>query len=397
MNMAVSEKMKSFSQKSSWIRKMFEEGARLKAQYGQDKVYDFSLGNPDVPPPSQFRELLLETAQDTTPGQHSYMPNGGLPWVRQAVAARMSAEQGISVEHGDLLMTCGAAGALNVTMKALLNPGDEVILLAPYFVEYSFYVDNHGGIGKVVQTDSEFNLDLDAIGEAISDRTRAVIINSPNNPTGQIYSAEAIIALGTLLEEAGNSFGTSIYLISDEPYRKIVFDGHEVPPIFQHVRNSIVLSSFSKDLSLPGERIGYLALHPEADDKKAVVDAMTLATRILGFVNAPAFMQRVIAGLQDASVDDAIYRRRRDTICSILADAGYEFVPPKGAFYVFPRAPIADDVLFCSLLQEEKILAVPGRGFGAPGYIRLAFCMENEVIARAAGGFKTAFAKAMEM
>ena len=395
--MAVSEKMKNFSQKSSWIRKMFEEGARLKAQYGQDKVFDFSLGNPDVPPPSQFRELLLETAQDTTPGQHSYMPNGGLPWVRQAVAARMSAEQGITVEHGDMLMTCGAAGALNVTMKAILNPGDEVILLAPYFVEYSFYVDNHGGVGKVVQTDSDFNLDLDAISEAISDRTRAIIINSPNNPTGQIYSAEAIIALGNLLEEAGNSYGTSIYLISDEPYRKIVFDDHQVPPIFQHVRNSIVLSSFSKDLSLPGERIGYLALHPEADDKKAVIDAMTLATRILGFVNAPAFMQRVIAGLQDVSIDDSIYRRRRDTLCSILTDAGYEFIPPKGAFYVFPRAPIDDDVLFCSLLQDEKILAVPGRGFGAPGYIRLAFCMENEMIARAAGGFQAAFAKAMEI
>ncbi len=393
--MAVSEKMKNFSQKSSWIRKMFEEGARLKAQYGQDKVFDFSLGNPDVPPPSQFRELLIETAQDTTPGQHAYMPNGGLPWVRQAVAARMSAEQGITVDHGDMLMTCGAAGALNVTMKAILNPGDEVILLAPYFVEYSFYVDNHGGVGKVVQTDSEFNLDLDAISEAISDKTRAVIINSPNNPTGQIYPAQAIIALGNLLEEAGNSFGTSIYLISDEPYRKIVFDDHLVPPIFQHVRNSIVISSFSKDLSLPGERIGYLALHPEADDKKAVIDAMTLATRILGFVNAPAFMQRVIAGLQDASIDDSIYRRRRDTICSILAAAGYEFVPPKGAFYVFPKAPIDDDVLFCSLLQEEKILAVPGRGFGAPGYIRLAFCMDDELIARSAEGFKAAFDKAL--
>lgn len=396
MSMAVSEKMKNFSEKSSWIRKMFEEGARLKAKYGQDKVFDFSLGNPDVPPPPQFREILIETARDTTPGQHAYMPNGGLPWVRQAIAARMSAEQGITVDHGDMLMTCGAAGALNVTMKAILNPGDEVILLAPYFVEYSFYVDNHGGVGKVVQTDSQFNLDLGAIEEAISDKTRAVIINSPNNPTGQIYSKESIIALGRLLEEAGNRFGTSIYLISDEPYRKIVYDNYQVPPIFQHVRNSMVLSSFSKDLSLPGERIGYLALHPEADDKAAIIDAMTLATRILGFVNAPAFMQRVVAELQDVSIDGSIYRRRRDTFCSLLSAAGFEYTPPKGAFYVFPKAPIDDDALFCSFLQEERILAVPGRGFGAPGYIRLAFCVDDDVIARSADGFKAAFDRALQ-
>jgi len=387
--------MKNFSEKSSWIRKMFEEGSRLKAEFGNDQVFDFSLGNPDVPPPPQFREILREIALDETPGQHSYMPNGGLPWVREAIAARMSAEQGVTIHHGEMLMACGAAGALNVTMKALLNPGEEVLMLAPYFVEYSFYVDNHGGIGKVVQTDSEFDLDLRAIEEAISDKTRAIIVNSPNNPTGQIYSAESIEALGKLLEAAGNRYGSTIYLVSDEPYRKITFDDVVVPPIFQHVRNSIVLSSFSKDLSLPGERIGYLAVHPEADDKAALLDAMTLATRILGYVNAPALIQRVVAELQDVSVDSSIYRRRRDLFCKILQEAGYEFIRPKGAFYIFPKTPIEDDALFCSFLQEEKILAVPGRGFGAPGFMRLAFCTDEDVIRRSADGFKSARDKAL--
>jgi len=392
--MAVSEKMKNFSEKSSWIRKMFEEGARLKAEYGADKVFDFSLGNPDVPPPPRFRTLLAEAAAEDTPGQHSYMPNGGLPWVREAIAARMSAEQGVTVNSGDMLMSCGAAGAINVVMKALLNPGEEVILLAPYFVEYSFYVDNHGGVGKVVNTDEEFNIDLGAIDKALSPKTKALIINSPNNPTGQLYPAETIAALGRLLEEASQRFGTTIYLISDEPYRKIIFDDFEVPSIFAHVRNSIVLSSFSKDLSLPGERIGYLAVHPEADDKTALLDAMTLATRILGFVNAPALIQRVIAGLQEATVDNSIYARRRELFCSVLEQAGYEFIKPKGAFYLFPKAPIDDDAAFCSILQQQKILAVPGRGFGTPGYFRLAFCTDESYIARSAEGFASAMKEA---
>jgi len=393
--MAISEKMKNFSEKSSWIRKMFEEGARLKAEFGNDQVFDFSLGNPDVPPPPKFHEVMIETASEELPGQHAYMPNGGLPWVREAVAARMSAEQGVTVDPGDMLMSCGAAGAINVMLKALLNPGEEVILLAPYFVEYSFYVDNHGGVGKVIKTDKEFNLDLSAIKEALIEKTKAVIINSPNNPTGQLYSAESIDALGQLLEEAGQRFHTTIYLISDEPYRKIIFDDHEVPSIFQYVRNSIVLSSFSKDLSLPGERIGYLAVHPDADDKKALLDAMTLATRILGFVNAPAFIQRIVAQLQDATVDNSIYAKRRELFCNILEDACYDFVKPKGAFYLFPKTPIEDDVHFCSLLQKQKILAVPGRGFGAPGYFRLAFCVDENYIIRSADGFVAAYQEAV--
>jgi aspartate aminotransferase len=392
--MAVSEKMKNFSEKSSWIRKMFEEGARLKAEYGNDQVFDFSLGNPDVPPPPEFRKILMAAAAETRPGQHAYMPNGGLPWVREAIAARMSAEQNIEVNPGDMLMSCGAAGAINVVMKALLNPGEEVILLAPYFVEYNFYVDNHGGVGKVVKTDEQFNIDLAAIEEVLSEKTKALLINSPNNPTGQLYSADSIAALGDLLDSASQRFETTIYLISDEPYRKIIYDDHEVPSIFEFVRNSIVLSSFSKDLSLPGERIGYLAVHPEADDKAALLDAMTLATRILGFVNAPALIQRVVAELQDAVVDNSIYAGRRELFCTILEEAGYDFIRPKGAFYLFPKSPIDDDVAFCSILQQQKILAVPGRGFGAPGYFRLAFCIDEDYIGRSAAGFRAALAEA---
>jgi aspartate aminotransferase len=386
--------MINFSEKSSWIRKMFEEGARLKAEYGSDQVFDFSLGNPDVPPPPEFRRILMKVAAETGPGQHAYMPNGGLPWVREAIAARMSVEQKIKVNPADMLMSCGAAGAINVAMKALLNPGDEVVLLAPYFVEYNFYVDNHGGVARVVKTDDQFNMDLGAIEEVLNEKTKAVIINSPNNPTGQLYSADAIAALGALLDRASQKFATTIYLISDEPYRKIIFDDHEVPSIFEHARNSIVLSSFSKDLSLPGERIGYLSVHPEADDKAALLDAMTLATRILGFVNAPALIQRVVAELQEAVVDNSIYARRRELFCSILEEAGYEFIKPKGAFYLFPKTPVDDDVAFCSVLQKQKILAVPGRGFGAPGYFRLAFCIDEDYIARSAAGFRAAYAEA---
>ncbi|MBN4046034.1 pyridoxal phosphate-dependent aminotransferase, partial [bacterium AH-315-P11] len=355
----------------------------------------FSLGNPDVPPPPEYNKIIQEIVKDETPGVHAYMPNGGYPWVREALAGKMSKEQGVDVFHGDMLMTCGAAGALNIAMKALLNPGEEVILLAPYFVEYNFYVDNHGGVSKVVQTDAEFNLDMAAIEAAITNKTKAIIINSPNNPTGQIYSQESLNELGALLDKKGAELKTTIFLLADEPYRKIIFDNNVVGSVLQSTRNSLVLSSYSKDLSLPGERIGYLAVHPDITDKGALLDAMTLANRILGFVNAPALMQRVVAELQDVSVDNSIYEKRRGTFCKILQDAGFDFIPPKGAFYVFPKSPIEDDVEFCAILQEEKILAVPGRGFGAPGFIRLAFCVDDSVIAGSANAFKRAMAKAI--
>ena len=390
--MAVSQKMTSFAQSSSWIRKMFEEGARLKAEFGAENVFDFSLGNPDLPPPPQFQKTLASLAANEAPGVHAYMPNPGYPFVRDAVAAQLSIEQGITLSRDEMLMTCGAAGGLNVVLKALLDPEDEVIILAPFFVEYKFYVDNHGGVSKVVPTDSEFNLDLDAIASAINEKTKAILINSPNNPTGQIYSAESLAELGKVLGAASEKYNSAIYLIADEPYRKIVFDDHEVPSIMLAYKNSIVVSSYSKDLSLPGERIGYIAVHPEIAEKNALLEALTLGNRILGFVNAPALMQRVVAELQGATVDNSIYMRRRETFCSILSAAGYQFIPPKGAFYIFPKSPLDDDVEFVRILQEQKILGVPGRGFGAPGYFRLAFCVEDAVIERSAEPFRKAMA-----
>jgi aspartate aminotransferase len=375
---------------------MFEEGAGMKAEYGAENVFDFSLGNPDVPPPAMFSKVLKELADNDKPGAHAYMPNGGYPYVRESLAHRLSEEQGAHIDQGDVLMTCGAAGAINVMFKALLDPGDEVILFSPFFVEYKFYVDNHGGVSKVVPTDDEFNLDFAAIEEAINEKTKVVLINSPNNPTGQIYSRESIMRLGQLLDSTADRFCKTIYLVSDEPYRKIAYNGHEVPSIMAATRNSIIISSYSKDLSLPGERIGYLAVHPEITNKNILLDAMTLATRILGFVNAPALMQRVVEQLQDVSVDTSIYERRREKFCAILDEAGFEYVKPKGAFYFFPQSPI-DDVEFCTILQKYKILAVPGRGFGAPGFFRLAFCVDDEVIERSANAFKAAMAEAREL
>lgn len=388
--MAISQKMLAFAERSSWIRKMFEEGAKLKAQYGADQVCDFSLGNPDLPPPAQYQEAVRKVTAAEGPGVHGYMANNGYGFVREAVAKQLSLEQGLTLGQDEILMTVGAAGAINVVMKALLDPGDEVIILAPFFVEYNFYIDNHGGVTKIVHTAQDFSLDLAAIEAAITPKTKAIIINSPNNPTGQIYSATELAGLGAILAKAGQT----IYLISDEPYRKIVYDGHTVPGIFAACPNSLVVSSYSKDLSLPGERIGYIAVHPQVEGKAQLLGAMTLANRILGFVNAPALMQRVVAELQGVTVDCGVYARRRELFCKVLHEAGYKFIPPKGAFYMFPKSPLADDAQFVGLLAEEKILGVPGRGFGMPGYFRLAFCVEDAVIERSAEGFKKALAKA---
>nr|WP_320009837.1 pyridoxal phosphate-dependent aminotransferase [uncultured Desulfobulbus sp.] len=389
----VAKKMQTFAKNSSWIRKMFEEGARMKAEFGAENVFDFSIGNPDVPPPAKFYTVLRELAQDEQPGIHGYMPNAGYPKTREALAKRLGGEQGVTFDINDILMTCGAAGGLNVIFKALLNPGDEVMILAPYFVEYNFYIDNHGGVPKVVNTDENFNLDLGAIEAGLSEKTKVVLINNPNNPTGQVYPAEALQALGKLLDQAGEKFGTSIYMVSDEPYRNIVFDDTVVPPLMNTTKNAIIASSYSKELSLPGERIGYLAVHPEMPEKNEVLGALTLANRILGFVNAPALMQRAVAQLQDVSADNAIYARRLEVFCKVLDEAGMSYVRPKGAFYLFPKTPI-DDVEFCKILADNKILAVPGRGFGMAGYIRLAFCVDEKVIAASAEAFKKAMAQA---
>lgn len=391
--MPVSNKMKTSAENSSWIRKMFEEGARMKAKFGADNVYDLSIGNPDAPPPPEFDKILQEVAQDNTPHIHGYTPNEGFLWVRDAIAKKISVEQEMAVNGDDMIMTYGAAGGLNIALKAILNPGDEVMVLAPYFVDYLHYIDNHDGKGIIVEMDKDFNIDLDTIEAALTNKTRAIIINSPNNPSGQIYSEESLAALGALLEKASEKYNQAIFIVADEPYRKIVFDNYKVPSIFKAYRNSMVVTSYSKDLSLPGERIGHLTVHPDIDEKEILLQVLVLANRILGFKNAPALMQRVVGAFPDGSIDNDIYVKRRESICSVLQEAGYEFTKPKGSFYIFPKSPIADEVKFVSMLQDERILTVPGRGFGTPGYFRIAFCTSNEVIKKSLEGFK----RAMEM
>jgi aspartate aminotransferase len=375
---------------------MFEEGARLKALHGPENVYDFSLGNPDLEPPEEFHQVLGSIIAELPPGAHSYMPNAGYEKTRAAIADFESREQGVRVSSEHVVMTCGAAGALNCILKALLDPGDEVIVSAPYFVEYGFYADNHGGQIRVVPSREDFTLDLAAIERTISSKTKVILINSPNNPSGQVYDRNSLEQLGDLLATSSKNIGKTLYLVSDEPYRKIVYDGFEVPSIFQAYANSIVATSYSKDISLPGERLGYLAVHPEADEVKDLLAGFILANRILGFVNAPALMQRVVTHLQGGCVDVGLYQARRDLFYQGLVDAGYELIKPRGAFYLFPKSPIADDVHFVRLLQEESILVVPGSGFGSPGYFRIAYCVGEKTIENAMPGFARAREKALE-
>ncbi|MCG6892605.1 MAG: pyridoxal phosphate-dependent aminotransferase [Desulfobacteraceae bacterium] len=391
--MTIAKKIESMMNRQSWIRKMFEEGARLKAEHGADNVFDFSLGNPNVPPPDKFSEVLRDTVSACGLGDHCYMPNTGYPMVCKSVAEYLTTEQQVQVSDRDIIMTCGASGALNVILKTLLDPGDEVITPTPYFVEYNAYVDNHQGVLKTVPAHPDFTLNLGAIADAVGEKTKAVLINSPNNPTGQIYSEESICALGELLEEKGAAMGRTLYLLSDEPYRKIVYDGAEVPSIFANTVNSVIATSYSKDISIPGERIGFLAVNPRTVHRQALLNGAALCNRILGYVNAPALMQRVVACMQGMSVDIGEYARKRDLLCDGLAGCGYDFVKPPGTFYLFPRTPIADDVEFVRVLQEEMILVVPGSGFGGPGHFRIAFCVEDSVIENAMPGFQRAMDK----
>jgi aspartate aminotransferase len=391
--MSIAKHIESIITKSSWIRKMFEEGARLKAEHGAKNVFDFSLGNPNVQPPEKFRKVLADTVNSLGYGDHAYMSNTGYPHVRKAVANYLSGEQGAPVTENEVIMTCGAAGALNIILKTILDPGDEVITPAPCFVEYGFYAGNHGGVLKTAPTNKDFSLDLNALSSAITEKTKAVLINSPNNPTGQIYSKESLIELGKLLTEKSKKYGKTIYLLSDEPYRKIIYDNGKMPGIFTCYRETIIATSYSKDISIPGERIGFAAVNPAATYKDALLGGMALANRILGFVNAPALMQRVVASMQGESVDVSEYARKRELLCSGLAECGYKFVKPPGAFYLFPETPIEDDVKFVMALQEELILVVPGSGFMGPGHFRIAFCVDDETIINAMPGFKKVFKK----
>jgi aspartate aminotransferase len=391
--MTISKKIEGMITKSSWIRKMFEEGARLKAAHGAENVFDFSLGNPNLPPPEKFHEVLRDTVDSCGLGDHCYMPNVGYPQVCKSVADYLTQEQQVPVTEKEVIMTCGAAGALNVILKAILDPGDEVITPAPYFVEYGFYVDNHGGVLKTVPTLPDFALDIEAVAAAVNPRTKAVLINSPNNPTGQVYSEESLEQLAGLLTERSRSLNRTIYLLSDEPYRKIVYNGVEVPSIFAVYPESVIASSYSKDLSIPGERLGYLAVNPRAAHRQALMAAASLTNRILGFVNAPALMQRVVSCMQGMSVDVGLYKRKRDLLCEGLAEAGYRFAVPSGAFYLFPESPDPDDVTFVRALLEELILVVPGSGFGGPGHFRIAYCVNDETILNAMPGFRRAIEK----
>ena len=391
--MTVAKKISQIMDQSSWIRKMFEEGARLKAEHGADKVFDFSLGNPNLPPPEKFNEILRDTVDSCGLGDHCYMPQAGYPQVCVSIAEYLEGEQEVSISCDEIIMTCGAAGALNVIFKALLDPGDEVLTPTPCFVEYRFYADNHGGILKMVGTRPDFTLDLDAIAAAITEKTKIMLINSPNNPTGQIYNKESLDALGALLTRKSREYGHTIYLVSDEPYRKIVFGDATVPSIFRCYNESIIATSYSKDISIPGERIGFAAVNPAATHKQTLMAGMSLTNRILGFVNAPALMQRVVACMQGMSVDIGEYKRKRDLFCEGLADAGYDFTTPSGAFYLFPRTPIDDDVAFVRALQEELILVVPGSGFAGPGHFRIAFCVDDDTIINSLPGFKRVMQK----
>ena len=386
--MPASKKIQGFIEKSSWIRKMFEEGNLRKAKFGTENVFDFSLGNPNLQPPKKFQQILREMANETKQGQHAYMPNAGYVETRNAVATYLNKSNRQPLTPDDIVMTVGAGGALNVVLKTILNPGEEVIIPGPYFVEYNFYLDNHQGVPVVVSTRPDFSIDLQAIEKAITKKTRAVLINSPNNPTGKVYAGEDLGELGKLLVDYSRKFGQPIYLISDEPYRKIIYDGTPVPSIFDAYNESFVVTSFSKDLSLPGERIGYAAVNPDISDKDMITAGMVLCNRILGYVNAPALMQRAISVLLEYSVDISLYQKKRDMLCEGLASCGYEFIKPCGAFYLFPRAPIEDDVAFVSALQEENILTVPGSGFGGPGHIRIAYCVDDRTIENALPGFE---------
>jgi aspartate aminotransferase len=387
--MAISKKIDEFMQQGSWIRKMFEEGIRLRKLYGDDSVFDLTLGNPVMEPPKEFKEKLLEEVKRSEPGMHRYMPNAGYEWVRDAVAKYYQEETGLDFGVKHIIMTVGAAGALNVVLKTILEPGDEVIILSPYFVEYVFYVDNHNGIPKVVPTNEDFSINITRIEEAISPRTKAVLINSPNNPTGVLYGEYSLRALAQALLDINKKYRKSIYLINDEPYRKIVFDGKKAPWIFKLYDNSIVVTSHSKDLAVPGERIGHIAISPKADAPEKLSDGMIFCNRILGYVNAPALMQRVTASLQNVSVSVEEYQKRRDFLYGRLSEMGYSLVKPQGAFYIFPRSPISDDVKFVQELAKHRVLVVPGSGFACPGHFRISFCVQFDTIEKSIPAFDT--------
>jgi aspartate aminotransferase len=370
-----------------WTRKMFEAGIQMRKDYGPENVFDFSLGNPDIEPPVELTERLIESLNDPMPGKHRYMPNNGYEQVREEVAAYLRERTGLSFTSLHVFMTNGCAGALNILFKAMLNAGDEVVVPSPFFWEFKNYLENFGGVPVVVDTNDDFQLNIENIERALTDKTKAILINSPNNPTGAVYGEESLKQLAELLYEQRKK-GREIYVIADEAYRKLVYTEEPLPDLFGIYDLVISVTSHSKDLALPGERVGYLAVSPRIGETEMLVSGLMIAIRALGFVNAPALFQRVVGEFQKKSVSIADYREKRDVLYSILIEAGFECVKPMGAFYLFPKSPIEDEVEFIwRMQQDERILLVPGRGFGKKGYLRLAYCVSLETILKAKPGF----------
>ena len=379
-------------ERASWIRRMFEEGARLKAERGAENICDFTLGNPDLDPPAEVLEILRRVAAESPPHCHAYMPNAGFPEVRAKVAAHLARTTGVEFTAGDIFMTVGSAGACNTYLRSILDPGDEVIVLMPCFSEYPFYVLNHAGRMVAVETSEDFLPDVERIARAITPRTRAIILNSPNNPTGRVYPAAVLRQLNGLIE----SLDHPVTVISDEPYKPILFDGLEFPEVVSVIRRTVIATSWSKTFAIPGERIGYLAISPRLEERAALRDACVFSNRVLGFVNAPAIWQRVVAEALEVRVDVSQYQARRDVMCDALARMGYSVPKPEGTFYVFPRTPIPDDIAFARLLAGEGVLGVPGAGFGCAGYLRLSLTVPMSVVERSLAGFERALQRARQ-
>lgn len=383
MNGSISRAIAEQMERSSWIRRMFETGIQLRRERGAENVFDFSLGNPEVEPPAAVIEALRQVVAENRPHGHGYMPNAGFPEVRAVIARRLAERTGVPFGFEDILMTSGAAGAINTVLKAVLDPGDEVMVLSPYFPEYRFYIENHGGRMVLVGTDRNFQPDIAAIAAAITPRTKALILNSPNNPTGAVYGAEVLGQLDRIIPE-------SMLVVSDEPYRPLTFDGVTPPETLSILRRAVLAWSWSKAMAIAGERIGYLAIPPRLAEAAALRNACTFANRILGYINAPALWQLVVGRVPDAAVEVAPYQAKRDLLCDALTGMGYHAPRPQGSFYVFPKTPIGDDVAFIRRLQAEGILAVPGSGFGRSGYMRLSLTIAKEDIERSLPGFERA-------
>lgn len=387
--MPISKRITELMKDSSWIRAMFEEGLRLKRIYGAENLFDFTLGNPIAEPPEAFKEELIKIVTSDAIGMHRYMSNSGYDEVREEIAQFQAEKTHLAFTRDHIIMTVGSAGGINVVLKSILDPGDEVIVPNPFFVEFMFYIQNHGGIMRLADTTEDFRLDTANIRRNITEHTKAIILNSPNNPTGAVYSEEELKELAHLLEEEKKK-GQTIYLIADEAYGKIIYDGIRLPDVFNLYEDTIVVTSHSKDLGLAGERIGYIAISPRIKKGKVLIDAAIFANRILGFINAPALMQRVIGRFQKNSVDISDYQRKRDAVYDILVRTGFEVVKPQGAFYIFPKSPDPDDIRFVRKLQEHRVLAVPGVGFGKSGYFRLAYCVEMDTILQSGPCFEEA-------